>query len=114
MKPRKLIATLAAGAAFASHPLATSSCPLSLNTAMEIAQQEIVRRGLSETYHVSAFYAGEDRQTEGAAFAAIVCPHPAAGAVKRKSSSPPRLKLLIHDNGDTTLQPIAARPRAHA
>jgi hypothetical protein len=111
---RKLIATLAAGAALAAQPLTPPSCPLSLHAAMEIAQKEIVRRGLAATNHVSAFYAGEDRQTEGAAFAAIVRPHLSTGAPRRSSTSAPRLKLLIHDDGHTTLQTIATRVRIRA
>jgi hypothetical protein len=109
MKPRNLIVPLAAGAAFASHPV-----PLSLHAAMEIAQQEIVRRGLAGAYHASAFYAGADRHAEGAAFAVIVCPQAAVDSVAKRAGALPRLKLLIHEDGRTTLQPIPARIRVHS
>ena len=112
MKPRKLIATLAAGAAFAGHALPPVRPSISFNQAIEIAQEEMTRRGLADIYHIFAFYAGADRQSKGAAFTAIVRPHSSAGSVAKRASVPPRLKLLIHEDGHTTLQPIPPRARS--
>lgn len=114
MKRRPLIATLTAGAALAANPLPVPAPTpvLTCAAAMEIAQHEIVRRGLAETYHVFALYAGVDRHTEGAAFAVIVRPHPPVDA--RRARSPRRMKLLIHEDGRTTLQTVTRQPRAHA
>lgn len=115
MKRRPLIATLTAGAALAATPLpAPAPAPtLTCAAAMEIAQHEIARRGLAETYHVFALYAGVDRHTEGAAFAVIVRPHPPVDAAEKRARSPRRMKLLIHEDGRTTLQTVTRQPRAH-
>jgi hypothetical protein len=110
MKRRPLIATLTAGAALAANPLPAPTPVLTCAAAMEIAHHEIVRRGLAETYHVFALYAGVDRHTEGAAFAVIVRPHPPVDA--RRARSPRRMKLLIHEDGRTTLQTVTRQPRA--
>ena len=112
MKRRPLIATLTAGAALAATPLPVPAPTLTCAAAMEIAQHEIVRRGLSETYHVFALYAGVDRHTEGAAFAVIVRPHPPPDAAAKRGRGPRRMKLLIHEDGRTTLQTVTRQPRA--
>lgn len=104
-----LIATIAAGTAFAGQSLPPPSRPLSLDAAMEIARHEIVRRGLAATHCVSAFYAGVDRHAEGAAFAAIVRPNSAGRQAGRRPAAQPRLKLLIHEDGGTSLQPLLPR-----
>jgi hypothetical protein len=113
MKHRQLIATLAAGAVLAGQN-PPPHLALSVSAAMDIAQHEIIRRGLAATHHVAALYADADRQAEGAAFAVIVCPRASARSTANRAAAAPRLKLLIHDDGHTTLQPIPARARAHA
>ncbi len=82
-------------------------CPqLTVASALEIALNELSRRALSAQYYVSRLYAGADRQTEGAAFAAIMSPLRRAMKPASKAKPSPRLKLLIYDNGQTALNPI--------
>ncbi|MDB6174580.1 MAG: hypothetical protein JWL59_3891 [Chthoniobacteraceae bacterium] len=81
---------------------------LSFNDAIEIARHEIERRGLASTHHAAALYAGEDKHTEGAAFAVIIRPRMDAPA-KLKRTAASKLKLLIQEDGRTSLQRIKSR-----
>jgi hypothetical protein len=111
VKPRRFIAPFAPENASASYPSAPH-LKLSLNAAIEIAQQEITRLGLAATHQASALYAGADRQTEGAAFAVIVRQHAPMRRAAKDAASLPRLKLLIYEDGRATLQRFPAGARA--
>lgn len=87
--------------------------PLSLQAAVEIARQELIRLGLTATYHVTAIYADVDRRTEGAAFACIASPGAPSNAKARRGGLLPRLKLLIHEDGRATLRTMSARRIRH-
>ena len=98
-------------------PLATAGTavpgiiPLSIGTALEIARRVILRLGLSATHTVHALYAGVDRQTEGAAFAVIVRPLTKLPAI-RTASAIRRFKLIIHEDGHTTIRTFGMRQAA--
>jgi len=83
--------------------------PLSLQAAVDIARRELIRLGLTATYHVTAIYAGVDRRTEGAAFAFIASPDSAPSAKRSRAGLLPRLKLLVHDDGRAILRTMSAQ-----
>lgn len=71
---------------------------MTIGHAMEIALRELARLQLGASHRPSALYAHGDRQAEGAAFAVIF------RSLKRSQRSE-KFKLLIHDDGRTTVQP---------
>lgn len=86
---------------------AAKAIPLSIGAALEIARRAITRLGLSATHKVHALYAGGDRQTEGAAFAVIVRPLPKLPSI-RTSSAIRRYKLLIFEDGNSTIRMVGS------
>lgn len=98
------VAHLAIGATLASTPVTTCARPLSFNSAIEIAKHELAARGLGDDYQVAGIYSGEDRHAEGAAFAVVIKMNP-SGLTQSGASQPRRLKLLIQNDGGTSLQP---------
>lgn len=76
---------------------------LSLSVAVDIASRELLRLCLAATYRMAAMYAGGDRRADGAAFAIVVIPNRSVGPTESEKSFP-GLKLLIHDDGHTTLK----------
>ncbi|MES2568956.1 MAG: hypothetical protein V4710_02750 [Verrucomicrobiota bacterium] len=107
MKRRTLMVSLAAGAALAGQAFSRPVAPsITFNDAVEIVRHEMERHGLAATHEASALYAGVDKQSEGAAFAAILRPRETAARGSTRTGGQPRLKLLIQEDGRTTLQPI--------
>jgi len=76
---------------------------------VDIARRELIRLGLTATYHVTAIYAGVDRRTEGAAFAFIASADSSPRSKSRRSTLLPRLKLLVHDDGRAILRTMSAQ-----
>ena len=82
--------------------------PLTFHSALEIARREIERLGLNDLYRVKAIYAGGDRHAAGATFAVILNLISAIKPASRRQSGLVRLKLLIQDDGVTSLEPFHA------
>ena len=80
--------------------------PISLHTAIQIAQAEIIRLGLGATHRILSLFGDVDRQAEGAAFAVIVSPHCVlpGGSRRSRAGRARRIKLLIHHDGRAVMK----------